>query len=220
MANTSHMSIYKIEFIIFILATLVCMNHMISDGSCMSGCTIWSKELFFLCRYRDRNSGKFPTPSYVRKEVGGSYYTVRKFVQELEYKSKLSSSKTGNETSSGKELAKENEASTKLKDNSSSQITLDVEINKDGPTVAINGMDTSDSSCMHFEVKEGSQVSLSVDNTLSEQVTTPTATTVRSEMLSSFLLVLYLVIIYVSKEQLHPSWTRGLETIGKFLVLG
>lgn len=141
-------------------------------------------------------------------------------MQELEYKSKLSSSKTGNETSSGKELAKENEASTKLKDNSSSQITLDVEIHKDGPTVAINGMDTSDSSCMHFEVKEGSQVSISVDNTLSEQVTTPTATTVRSEMLSSFLLVLYLVIIYVSKEQLHPSWTRGLETIGKFLVLG
>lgn len=133
-------------------------------------------------------------------------------MQELEYKSKLSSSKTGNETSSGKELAKENEASTKLKDNSSSQITLDVEIHK--------VMDTSDSSCMHFEVKEGSQVSISVDNTLSEQVTTPTATTVRSEMLSSFLLVLYLVIIYVSKEQLHPSWTRGLETIGKFLVLG
>ena len=38
------------------------------------------------------NAGKFPTASIAVKQVGGSYYTVRKIIQELQYKSKLSSS--------------------------------------------------------------------------------------------------------------------------------
>ena len=40
------------------------------------------------------NGGKFPTASFAVKQVGGSYYTVRKIIQELQYKSKLSSSDT------------------------------------------------------------------------------------------------------------------------------
>lgn len=44
------------------------------------------------------NAGKFPTASFAVKQVGGSYYTVRKIIQELQYKSKLSSSDTGKGT--------------------------------------------------------------------------------------------------------------------------
>lgn len=36
------------------------------------------------------NAGKFPQISVARKQVGGSHYTVRKIIQELEYKSKMS----------------------------------------------------------------------------------------------------------------------------------
>lgn len=55
-------------------------------------------------RYRGENSGKFPTISHAMKEVGGSYYTVRKIMQELEYNYKLSSSNVGKEVSSQTEL--------------------------------------------------------------------------------------------------------------------
>lgn len=48
----------------------------------------------FVNKYREMNGGKFPTASFAVKQVGGSYYTVRKIIQELQYKSKLSSSDT------------------------------------------------------------------------------------------------------------------------------
>ncbi|KAK9996801.1 hypothetical protein SO802_021487 [Lithocarpus litseifolius] len=48
----------------------------------------------FVNKYREMNAGKFPTASSAVKQVGGSYYTVRKIIQELQYKSKLSSSDT------------------------------------------------------------------------------------------------------------------------------
>lgn len=35
------------------------------------------------------NAGKFPTITAARKEVGGSHYTIRKIIQELEYNSKI-----------------------------------------------------------------------------------------------------------------------------------
>ncbi|XP_059453813.1 uncharacterized protein LOC132184265 isoform X3 [Corylus avellana] len=43
----------------------------------------------FVNKYREMNAGKFPTSSATRKEVGGSYYTIRKIIQELEYNSKI-----------------------------------------------------------------------------------------------------------------------------------
>ncbi|KAF8768830.1 hypothetical protein HU200_007393 [Digitaria exilis] len=36
-------------------------------------------------RFRASNDGKFPSKSYVYQQVGGSYYTVREVLQELEY---------------------------------------------------------------------------------------------------------------------------------------
>ncbi|KAK1388095.1 hypothetical protein POM88_016273 [Heracleum sosnowskyi] len=49
----------------------------------------------FVNRYRGGNSGKFPTVSHAMHEVGGSYYVVKKIMQELEYNSKFPSSNAG-----------------------------------------------------------------------------------------------------------------------------
>lgn len=45
----------------------------------------------FVNKYRAMNSGKFPTPTSAKKEVGGGYYFVKKVLQEIEYNFKLSS---------------------------------------------------------------------------------------------------------------------------------
>lgn len=113
--------------------------------------------------------GNFPSTSYVCREVGGSFYNIRKILQELENNSKLLPSKMESESSFEEELGKEIEAASKPDENSSSQIKVAVEIRKDGPTVA--GMGTSDSGSVHFEANEGSHTSTSVDNILSKQVT-------------------------------------------------
>ncbi|KAL4186048.1 hypothetical protein AMTRI_Chr09g12290 [Amborella trichopoda] len=42
----------------------------------------------FVQQYRASNAGKFPTASFAKKNVGGSYYTIRRILQELEYESK------------------------------------------------------------------------------------------------------------------------------------
>ncbi|PPD98976.1 hypothetical protein GOBAR_DD04000 [Gossypium barbadense] len=48
------------------------------------------------------NAGKFPSVTAAQKEVGGSYYVVRKVLQELEYKSKICSSNSSFENLSAK----------------------------------------------------------------------------------------------------------------------
>ena len=48
-------------------------------------------QLFLICSYREMNGGKFPSATFAQKQVGGSYYTVRKIIQELHYNSKMSS---------------------------------------------------------------------------------------------------------------------------------
>ncbi|XVE57204.1 hypothetical protein DITRI_Ditri04bG0072800 [Diplodiscus trichospermus] len=42
----------------------------------------------FVNRYRSVNAGKFPSTTATQKEVGGSYYVVKKVLQELQCKSK------------------------------------------------------------------------------------------------------------------------------------
>ncbi|PIA35338.1 hypothetical protein AQUCO_03500021v1 [Aquilegia coerulea] len=44
----------------------------------------------FVDKYRASNQGKYPTPSAARKQVGGSYYVVKKILQEIEYNSQRS----------------------------------------------------------------------------------------------------------------------------------
>ncbi|KAK8615453.1 hypothetical protein V6N13_017041 [Hibiscus sabdariffa] len=61
----------------------------------------------FVNRYRSMNAGKFPTITEARKEVGGSFYVVRKVLQELEYKPNVCSSSNSYETLSAKVVNKE-----------------------------------------------------------------------------------------------------------------
>ncbi|KAB1212982.1 hypothetical protein CJ030_MR5G025793 [Morella rubra] len=58
----------------------------------------------FVNKYRQMNAGKFPQISVARKQVGGSHYTVRKIIQELEYKSKMSRKGTLSTAAKGVEL--------------------------------------------------------------------------------------------------------------------
>ncbi|OIT24922.1 PREDICTED: uncharacterized protein LOC109216102 isoform X2 [Nicotiana attenuata] len=43
----------------------------------------------FVNKYRAMNGGKFPPTKGAMKEVGGSYYTIKKLVQELQYNSRM-----------------------------------------------------------------------------------------------------------------------------------
>ncbi|KAK9045366.1 hypothetical protein V6N11_059249 [Hibiscus sabdariffa] len=61
----------------------------------------------FVNRYRSMNAGKFPTITEAKKEVGGSFYVVRKVLQELEYKPNVCSSSNSYEKVSAKVVNKE-----------------------------------------------------------------------------------------------------------------
>ncbi|RZC71532.1 hypothetical protein C5167_034713 [Papaver somniferum] len=49
----------------------------------------WMVEAF-VENYKTLNGGKFPTITEIRKQMGGSHYTIRRLVQELDHKSKTS----------------------------------------------------------------------------------------------------------------------------------
>ncbi|KAG9138142.1 hypothetical protein Leryth_001383 [Lithospermum erythrorhizon] len=55
----------------------------------------------YVNEYRAMNSGKFPPPTEVWREVGGSYYIVRKFIQELHYQAKIDTISTAKAYSQG-----------------------------------------------------------------------------------------------------------------------
>ncbi|KAL8188574.1 hypothetical protein R6Q57_029862 [Mikania cordata] len=39
----------------------------------------------FVKKYRSLNLGKFPSPTSTQREIGGSYYSIKKMLQEIEY---------------------------------------------------------------------------------------------------------------------------------------
>ncbi|XP_039065373.1 uncharacterized protein LOC120210748 [Hibiscus syriacus] len=61
-------------------------------------------------RYRPINAGKFPSVTEALKEVGGSFYVVKKALQELEYKPNVCSSNSSYENSSAKVVNKEDKS--------------------------------------------------------------------------------------------------------------
>ncbi|KAF8036017.1 hypothetical protein BT93_C1900 [Corymbia citriodora subsp. variegata] len=77
----------------------------------------------YVNEYRVKNAGKFPTASDARNHVGGSYYVIRKIIQELEHKSKLSQSTSGAEISSGPKLNLVKKSGTKV-DGRSSKVSV------------------------------------------------------------------------------------------------
>lgn len=118
------------------------------------------------------NSGNFPTPSLVKKEVGGSYYRAKYIVQELKHKSLMPSSSTRSDDAklygdSGADTIKNTDVATKEEDGlhsdmeektllnetssmptMASKITKSVKKNKlangDGPMSALNKRTSSD----------------------------------------------------------------------------
>lgn len=68
----------------------------------------------YVNEYRSNNAGKFPTASDAMNHVGGSYYVIRRIIQELEHKSKLPQSTSGTEISSGPKLNPVKKSRTKV----------------------------------------------------------------------------------------------------------
>ncbi|XP_024990026.1 uncharacterized protein LOC112524442 isoform X2 [Cynara cardunculus var. scolymus] len=120
----------------------------------------------FVSKYRAMNMGKFPPPTSAQKEVGGSYYLIKKMLQEMEYNFKISSLEKG--------IGKENKKQTKGEDTvsseiaiepsgsqevSTSQITTDQQLYKDAWPESVGNFDTN------FKSKEVLQPSTSSANT-------------------------------------------------------
>ncbi|KAI3735804.1 hypothetical protein L6452_15319 [Arctium lappa] len=120
----------------------------------------------FVNKYRAMNMGKFPPPTSAQKEVGGSYYLIKKMLQEMEYNFKISSLEKG--------IVKENKKQTKGEDTisreiaiepsgsqevSTSQITAVQQLYKDALPESVGNFDTN------FELKEELQPSTSSANT-------------------------------------------------------
>lgn len=108
-------------------------------------------------RYRETHAGKFPSISDAQKQVGGNYYFIRKIVQELEYKSKISSSNSGNKNFSGKELPIVSELLVKVKNMSTGGAMLDTRTQCLPRALPLN--DVGDTSYRYLEVEEGLQTS-------------------------------------------------------------
>nr|GEW97771.1 hypothetical protein [Tanacetum cinerariifolium] len=88
----------------------------------------------FVDKYRAMNQGKFPTPSGAKKEVGGSYYFVKKIIQEMEYNVKVSSvEKEPVKDDKRKTITKEIaiESSSESQEVLDSQITMDQKFYED-----------------------------------------------------------------------------------------
>ncbi|KAF8407405.1 hypothetical protein HHK36_006536 [Tetracentron sinense] len=138
----------------------------------------------FVDKYKALNAGKFPTPSTARKQVGGSYYVIKKILQELEYKSKISPISKRCEDLLGKEVAKEEHKSlTKAEKVSSSGTKVSytscepsLGVEKDMQMVFINDMEMEEATGKHFEAKEAPQVSTSVGKTVLEEAVKSTTT--------------------------------------------
>lgn len=120
----------------------------------------------FVNKYRAMNMGKFPPTTWAQKEVGGSFYLIRKMLQEMEYNFKKSSLEKGivkenkkqtkGEDIIGREIATESSRSQQV---STSQITTDQQLYKDALPESVSNSGTN------FELKEGLQPSTSSANT-------------------------------------------------------
>ncbi|KAL5813677.1 hypothetical protein ACOSQ4_024318 [Xanthoceras sorbifolium] len=108
----------------------------------------------YVNKYRKEHDGKFPTLKDAKKNVGGCFYVIRTIIQELEYKSKISSSDRETETLSAARTEK-------------NKVTVDVGTLNGLHTVATNDVKIGDASEKHLG-DEGAIASSVAGNTLSE----------------------------------------------------
>lgn len=124
----------------------------------------------FVNKYRASNAGKFPTISEAIKQVGGSYYVIRKILQELEYQSTTSSMNTRNNMKLGKVVVKVNDTSKQVEEVSGTRVRIDTGTNKDVKTVAGYDVDIDDSALKNVVTEEGPRSSTSFVKAVSEEV--------------------------------------------------
>ncbi|XP_021292208.1 uncharacterized protein LOC110422567 [Herrania umbratica] len=122
----------------------------------------------FITRYRSVNAGKFPSASAAQKEVGGSYYVVRKVLQELEYNSKVCSSNSSFENLSGKVVNKEEKSFSEVQ-----VVSTAVRVQNDTCTEAIDDVKMLDSDDKQLEAEGVLRVYSSEEETFSKGVLKP-----------------------------------------------
>ncbi|KAI3831194.1 hypothetical protein MKX03_033980 [Papaver bracteatum] len=81
----------------------------------------------FVENYKTLNGGKFPTVTEIRKQMGGSHYTIRRLVQELDHKSKTSHvSEADQHLLQTKVPKKEDQGFTKVEEITSTEPAVDL----------------------------------------------------------------------------------------------
>ena len=115
------------------------------------------------------NAGKFPTISHARNQVGGSHYVIREILQELEYKTEITSMNTRDDDVLGKKAVKVNKASTDVEEISGIQSRVDA-IHKDTQIEAVSDVNVGDSGHKNVRAKEGPETLTLFEKTMSQEV--------------------------------------------------
>ncbi|KAJ4972873.1 hypothetical protein NE237_006047 [Protea cynaroides] len=124
----------------------------------------------FVDKYRADNSGKFPTPTFAQKNLGGSYYALRQIIQELEYKSNSPPTNRTEESIPRKEVeAASQESLTEVEEDSESKMgcTSSEQLGMDENVQTMINTMKDGVSTTHFEAEEGPQVSTRFEEILS-----------------------------------------------------
>ena len=116
------------------------------------------------------NDGKLPSVSNVVKQVGGSYYVVKKIVQEVKSQLELSAVNTANRNMLGKEI-KEDERLFKAEKLSiaASNVSVNVDVRNDFQMEVTNRVKMNDANDKHVEAERGSKSSSSAEKTFSKE---------------------------------------------------
>ena len=115
------------------------------------------------------NAGNFPTISHARNQVGGSHYVIRQILQELEYKSKITSMNTRDGDVLEKKAVKVNKASTDVEAISGIQLRVDA-IHKDTQIEAVSHVNVAGSGHKNVRAKEGPETLALFEKTMSQEV--------------------------------------------------
>lgn len=117
------------------------------------------------------NDGKLPSTSNVVKEVGGSYYVVKKILQEVESQLKFLVVNNVKQNGVREEIRKEDEHLFRAQEVSArSNISENVGFENDFQMAVTNHVKSNDASDKHIEAETGSSSSVSVEEKFSERV--------------------------------------------------
>lgn len=119
------------------------------------------------------NDGKLPSTSDTQKHVGGSYYVVKKILQELQYNSNMSNSISGSKKYFVKEITAETECFTEVEEVSTSKISVDAGIQDDSQRIATSYGEIVKVSGKHLKTEKGTQTLSLAEKTFSKEIVDP-----------------------------------------------